>query len=111
MDVVVVADQGGQLWGEKVAAKRASIVGGDCRELGPMAWTEAMAQGFDPIARAPSCACAPRKGTCLQGGKPARPGTNLEPGTWSGGCVPKVCLELNGTSAWPAACGSQDPTQ
>lgn len=50
------------------------------------------------------CACA-MDITCLQGLLPAPQGNTLDPGTWLGpGCYPKACVQIGGTSSWPAAC-------
>ena len=110
---VVAVDKasGAETWAEKSRALLATKL--DCRPVEVSTW-EAYVVSPDldapPVEQPPSCACAPRKGTCLVDGKPAPVGTNLEPGTWSGGCVVKGCIELNGTaSSWPAECGSQSP--
>lgn len=51
------------------------------------------------------CACA-RDATCLQlDGGPSPTGLTLEAGQWSGsGCLPKTCIEIAGSSSWPAGC-------
>lgn len=63
------------------------------------------------------CACGPTKAsdctvTDSDGKRPSRPGEHLFGGTWSGGCIPKACVEVSAVEALgaakPAACGGKN---
>lgn len=71
-----------------------------------------VAHRTDPVAQTAAtgfaCACRQATGTCTVGGQPAKFGTTLAPGTYTGaGCLLKTCVELYGFESYPPECPLQ----